>query len=168
MQHALLFAAAAAQASAAKEVVDLNPLSLIVNASGVVMVVVWFLIFTAVSVWFIAVLKLMQLSRWARADRLFEQEVAHTADADELFAAATRHPNAASARVLLAMQKRRDQPYALEAAAKRAIVDEQKKASSLMSILASIGSASPFVGLFGTVWGIMDAFLRIGREKSAS
>jgi biopolymer transport protein TolQ len=37
-----------------------------------------------------------------------------------------------------------------------------------MPTLASIASASPFVGLFGTVWGIMDAFLRIGVEKSAS
>jgi biopolymer transport protein TolQ len=66
------------------------------------------------------------------------------------------------------MQKRRDNPAALEATAKRAIVDEQKRASTLMSLLASIGSASPFIGLFGTVWGIMDAFLRIGREKTAS
>jgi biopolymer transport protein TolQ len=37
-----------------------------------------------------------------------------------------------------------------------------------MSTLSSIAAASPFVGLFGTVWGIMDAFLRIGKEKSAS
>lgn len=37
-----------------------------------------------------------------------------------------------------------------------------------MPTLQSIASASPFIGLFGTVWGIMDAFLRIGVEKSAS
>jgi biopolymer transport protein TolQ len=37
-----------------------------------------------------------------------------------------------------------------------------------MPSLSSIASASPFIGLFGTVWGIMDAFLRIGVEKSAS
>src|SRR4051812_38262930 len=37
-----------------------------------------------------------------------------------------------------------------------------------MAPLSSIASAGPFVGLFGTVYGIMDAFLRIGREKSAS
>jgi biopolymer transport protein TolQ len=37
-----------------------------------------------------------------------------------------------------------------------------------MPTLSSIASASPFIGLFGTVWGIMDAFLRIGVEKSAS
>lgn len=37
-----------------------------------------------------------------------------------------------------------------------------------MPTLSSIASASPFVGLFGTVWGIMIAFQRIGTEKSAS
>ena len=37
-----------------------------------------------------------------------------------------------------------------------------------MPTLSSIASASPFIGLFGTVWGIMVAFLRIGVEKSAS
>ena len=52
--------------------------------------------------------------------------------------------------------------------AKRAVVDEEQRASTLMGILASIGSAGPFIGLFGTVWGIMDAFLRIGKEKTAS
>src|SRR6185436_5863829 len=52
--------------------------------------------------------------------------------------------------------------------AKRAIANEQQRASSLMPTLGSIASSSPFIGLFGTVWGIMDAFLRIGVEKSAS
>jgi biopolymer transport protein ExbB len=35
-------------------------------------------------------------------------------------------------------------------------------------MLASIGSTSPFVGLFGTVWGIMHALQDIGQAKSAS
>ena len=51
---------------------------------------------------------------------------------------------------------------------RRAIVVEQQRASALMPTLQSIAAASPFIGLFGTVWGIMDAFLRIGVEKSAS
>jgi biopolymer transport protein TolQ len=54
------------------------------------------------------------------------------------------------------------------AVGRRAIVVEQQRASALMPTLQSIASASPFIGLFGTVWGIMDAFLRIGVEKSAS
>jgi len=52
--------------------------------------------------------------------------------------------------------------------AKRALATEQQRVTTLMPTLSSIAAASPFVGLFGTVWGIMQAFLRIGVEKSAS
>ncbi|MFQ6109886.1 MAG: protein TolQ [Candidatus Aminicenantales bacterium] len=38
----------------------------------------------------------------------------------------------------------------------------------MMSFLATTGSVTPFIGLFGTVWGIMDAFNRIGIVRSAS
>ena len=37
-----------------------------------------------------------------------------------------------------------------------------------MSVLASIGSVSPFVGLFGTVWGIMNSFTSIAESKNTS
>jgi len=37
-----------------------------------------------------------------------------------------------------------------------------------MTSLSSIASSSPFIGLFGTVWGIMNAFIKIGVAKSAS
>jgi biopolymer transport protein TolQ len=56
----------------------------------------------------------------------------------------------------------------LRAISERALVDERARATTLMSTLGSIAAASPFIGLFGTVYGIMDAFVRIGQEKSAS
>ncbi len=56
----------------------------------------------------------------------------------------------------------------LRAIADRAIVTERTRANHLLSLLGSIAAASPFIGLFGTVYGIMDAFIRIGQEKSAS
>src|SRR5438045_3334455 len=49
-----------------------------------------------------------------------------------------------------------------------AIATEQQRTMALMPTLSSIASAAPFIGLFGTVWGLMDALLRIGVEKSAS
>jgi len=45
---------------------------------------------------------------------------------------------------------------------------ERKKLESYLSLLAIIASASPFIGLFGTVWGIMGAFEGIARSGSAS
>ncbi len=38
----------------------------------------------------------------------------------------------------------------------------------MMSFLATTGSITPFIGLFGTVWGIMDAFNKIGIARTAS
>jgi biopolymer transport protein TolQ len=148
--------------------VELDPVSLVLNASGPVFVVVWLLVIAAVLVWFVGLLKLLQLRRWARAEDRFEIDAAAAEDGDHLFEIARHHEDAPGARVVLALEKRRDQPHILESVAKRAIVEEQKHASSMLSLLASIGSASPFIGLFGTVYGIMDAFLRIGKEKSAS
>jgi len=45
---------------------------------------------------------------------------------------------------------------------------EVAKMEKLMSFLATTGSVSPFIGLFGTVWGIMDTFLNIGVTRSTS
>lgn len=48
-------------------------------------------------------------------------------------------------------------------------IDEQKEdLSTQMSILASVGSTAPFVGLFGTVWGIMNSFQCIAMSKNTS
>ena len=146
----------------------LDPISLVLNATGPVFVVVWALVAAAVVVWMITALKLLQISRLSRAERRFEAESSQAVDADQLFALSRRHADAPGARVVLEIARRAGTQPLIEAAAKRAIVTEQQRAGSLMATLSSIASAGPFVGLFGTVYGIMDAFLRIGQEKSAS
>jgi biopolymer transport protein TolQ len=49
-----------------------------------------------------------------------------------------------------------------------AAAEEVRRAESGMSWLATTGSVSPFIGLFGTVWGIIDAFSGLGTAGSAS
>jgi biopolymer transport protein ExbB len=56
----------------------------------------------------------------------------------------------------------------LERSLRQQISRERKDLEQGLSMLASIGSTSPFVGLFGTVWGIMHALQDIGQAKSAS
>jgi biopolymer transport protein TolQ len=51
---------------------------------------------------------------------------------------------------------------------RRAAASEVTHLESWMSLLGTIGSTSPFIGLFGTVYGIMDAFLSIGNQQSAN
>lgn len=148
--------------------IKLDPVSLVLEASGPVLVVVWLLIAASVLVWVIAILKVLQLGRLSSAETNFEREADQAADAEQLFALAGRHKEAPGARVVIELSKRTGDSRFLESVAKRAVVAESKRAGTLMPTLSSIAAASPFVGLFGTVYGIMDAFLRIGQSKSAS
>lgn len=45
---------------------------------------------------------------------------------------------------------------------------EVDKLESNLSFFATVGSVSPYIGLFGTVWGIMNAFIAIGQQKQAT
>jgi biopolymer transport protein TolQ len=56
----------------------------------------------------------------------------------------------------------------LKRAVRKAQFLESDRLSSSISILATTGSATPFIGLFGTVWGIMASFQNIGMRGSAS
>jgi biopolymer transport protein TolQ len=150
------------------QAIKLDPLSLVLHASGPIFVVVWSLVAASLLVWVIAVLKLLQVSRLSAAERRFEAEAVQAQSADQLFALSRRHGEAPGARVVQEIARRSGGPPVIAAAAKRALVGEHQRAGSLMPTLSSIAAAGPFDGLFGTVYGIMDAFLRIGQEKSAS
>ena len=56
----------------------------------------------------------------------------------------------------------------VERALRRAQTKEMTDLESMVSFLATTGSTAPFVGLFGTVWGIMNSFINIGASSSAS
>jgi biopolymer transport protein TolQ len=148
--------------------VKLDPVSLVTHAEGPIFFVVWSLVTAAFLVWVIAVLKILQVRRLAAAEHRFESEAVQATSADQLFALSRQHLDAPGARVVLEIARRSGGEKIFAAAAKRAMVTEQQRAGSLMPTLSSIAAAAPFVGLFGTVYGIMDAFLRIGQEKSAS
>ena len=59
------------------------------------------------------------------------------------------------------MHEKMDDSSNVERALVRARVSEQTKLENLLPFLATTGSAAPFIGLFGTVWGIMEAFLSL-------
>lgn len=148
--------------------VNLDVVSLVVHASGPVFLVFWGLVVMAAAVWIIAVMKFLQLGRMRSSLHRFEKDAFNTVDAGQLFGVAQAHGDAPGSRVVMALSRRGGGTKLLESVAKRAIVAEQQRAGSLMTVLGSIASSAPFIGLFGTVYGILDAFLRIGREKSAS
>ena len=56
----------------------------------------------------------------------------------------------------------------IERSLRRSTIAEMTVLEGLTPFLATVGSAAPFIGLFGTVWGIMDAFRNIGSKGSAN
>jgi len=159
-------------ATAAADPKGLDIIGLVLNASGVVWAVLAILATASLAVWLIWFLKTAQIGRLTTTHRAFEKASTGIERSSDLIALAIQHKNAPGARVVLELAKRHHQRHLsselLMAVAKRAIASEQQRTMALMPTLSSIASASPFIGLFGTVYGIMEAFIRIGVEKSAS
>jgi biopolymer transport protein TolQ len=158
--------------AAAPKAPALDPIQLVLGASGVVLVVLSLLAVASVLVWLIWFLKTAQLGRLRSAERNFELEAETAEHAKDLIAMAFKHKDAPGAHIVVELSKRHHHrglsAELLTAVAKRALATEQQRVTTLLPTLSSIAAASPFIGLFGTVWGIMQAFLRIGVEKSAS
>jgi len=150
------------------EVKSLNAIDSMLHASGVEFALFWVLVLMAVAAWAIAILKVLQIGRMRGALHAFEKEVFNFVEAKDLFVVAQRNSGSPGARIVLALSRRGGSEKILESIAKRALVVEQQRANRLMTVLASIAASAPFVGLLGTVYGIMEAFQQIGVQKSAS
>jgi len=146
--------------------------ALVQEASGPGLVVLIALAAASILVWVIWFAKWLQLERLQKTQRRFEKACNQAARGADLLEIGHSMKSAPGATVVRALHGRIDDVNLtqdlLVATAKRAITIEEQRAMALMPSLTSIASASPFIGLFGTVWGIMIAFQRIGAEKSAS
>ena len=96
---------------------------------------------------------------------------------DAYRAARSSHREVALARILVAgyHEATKERPHAAEAAAqsirvdrvlRSAVAEEGRRLERKLPFLAITGSTAPFIGLFGTVWGIMRSFQDIGALKS--
>jgi biopolymer transport protein TolQ len=149
--------------------VKLDLVGLFSHAAWPVKLTIGLLIGCSLFVWMIAVLKLLQLMRLRLSERDFDKRASNASSLAELFDVARRH-GSPGARILgqLYLRGAGAQLDRLRAIADRAVVAEGQSARTLMWLLAFIAAAAPFIGLFGTVYGIMDAFIRIGAAKTAS
>jgi len=151
---------------------DLSILHLVLNASWVVQAVMLLLVVVSVSSWSAIFRKLFALRRVKSLNEDFEREFWSGTSLNELFAAATKNARAAGpmerifASGMREYQKLRERRITdaatLMDGARRAMrasfQREMDVVETNLSFLASVGSVSPYVGLFGTVWGIMHAF----------
>ncbi len=157
-------------------------------SSSIAHAALWILLAFSVASWALIVLKGLQAVRAGRADRRFDRSLREAADLDSaarlIGAAAGEGPKsgptsgpksnvaAAFLRALTSAPSAHEQtPHGkdlCERVLAQRIRKERRAAESGLAVLASIGATAPFVGLFGTVFGIIHALTAISHRASAS
>ncbi|MCJ0762796.1 protein TolQ [Variovorax terrae] len=151
---------------------ELSILHLALNASWVVQLVMLLLLAVSVASWAAIFRKLFALKRVKSLNDDFEREFWSGTSLNDLFSAAAQNAKLAGpmerifASGMREYQKLRERRIAdagtlLDGARRAMRASYQRELDAVesnLSFLASVGSVSPYVGLFGTVWGIMHAF----------
>ena len=161
---------------------EFSIVKLLLDASWVVQAVVLLLLFVSLMSWTAIFRKLLSLGDVARLNDEFEREFWSGKSLQELFAAAQQNAKlsgpmerifASGMREYQKLRERRitDSGLLMDGArrAMRASLQREMDAiESNLSMLASVGSVSPYVGLFGTVWGIMHAFTGLAQMQQVT
>ena len=150
------------------------------NADLIVKLVMVGLLVASVMVWAIAIEKLFLYSRTRRAMDSFEQAFWSGQSLEELYRALASRPSHSMAALFVAAMREwkrsiEGQPRSfaglqmrIEKVMEVTIQREIGRLERHLLVLATVGSAGPFVGLFGTVWGIMTSFRAIAGQQSTS
>jgi biopolymer transport protein TolQ len=161
---------------------DLTILSMIVNASIVVKVVMALLVLASMLSWTYIFMKLFAIRRARSQADAFEREFWGGTDLVGLYqrAASGRHPAVGMERIFEAGFKEFLKLKGRAGSDVTALLDGARRAmkatyqremdvlESHLSFLATVGSVSPYIGLFGTVWGIMNAFRGLSNVAQAT
>jgi biopolymer transport protein TolQ len=151
---------------------DMSIVSLVLHASFVVQIVMVILMSISVASWAAIFRKITAIKRIQNLNDEFERVFWSGTSLNELFAAASQNAKlagpmerifASGMREYQKLRERRitDAGTLLDGARRAMRASFQREmdaAESQLAFLASVGSVSPYVGLFGTVWGIMHAF----------
>lgn len=161
---------------------DLSLLGLFLQADWVVKSVMLMLLLASVWVWAIVFEKVVSLRRANRAAAAFEDRFWSGGALDELYDAEGAHPThpmaavfgaamgewRRSAQVVGADMTRGSVRERVDRAVTVTVSREMDRMERWMVFLASVGSTAPFIGLFGTVWGIMRSFSAIAISKNTN
>ena len=150
-------------------------------------VMITLLIFSVIS-WWIIIAKQLLFMRTRKASVQFLESFWESKTLNEAFASAREHSKSPEAGVFISGyselnkirsgregQPRKETLYTqlavmdnLKRSVRKAQLIESDRLQRSLAFLATTGSATPFIGLFGTVWGILTAFQEIGARGSAS
>ena len=160
---------------------EMSLFSLVTRASFLVQVVMMILLSASMLSWVIIVLKYKVL-KLARAEAVrFEDQFWSGINLSDLYQQVKRKSDdlqgiakifEAGFAEFVRTHKNKTNPEMMLASVQRsmkvAVAREEDSLDSHLSLLATIGSISPYIGLFGTVWGIMRSFIALGAVEHAS
>ena len=167
---------------------------MVLNAGPVVQMVLLLLVMFSISSWAIILIKYRYMRRAFRESALFIEFFWKSRDLTDAFAKSKQLQGSPVARIFrvpyLELRKlSKQEPVAdadqrsaergslgtrsggidnVKRALRRAINTETTRMTQMVPFLATTGNTTPFIGLFGTVWGIMNSFHGIGQMGSAS
>ena len=159
---------------------DLSIVSLVLHASLVVQIVMAGLALVSLASWTVIFGKLFGLRHVRGSNEDFEREFWSGRSLTEMNQAVSTKPDSApmerifasGMREFLKLREKRLEAGAQLDGARRAMrasfQREMDVIESNLSFLASVGSVSPYVGLFGTVWGIMHAFVGLSNLQQVT
>jgi biopolymer transport protein TolQ len=161
---------------------NINIFKIIAEADIVVQLILLLLVFFSVFSWAIIIYKSKTLKSAFRQSDRFLEAFRRSKSLAEVNEAAKRLRGSPLAIIFLAGNKELayqsktknedgwtgEKTESLNRALLKASNTEVSRLEKMMFFLATTGSVSPFIGLFGTVWGIMISFIRIGAMRSAS
>jgi biopolymer transport protein TolQ len=157
----------------------LDPVRLFLDADIVVQVVMAGLLLASIWVWMIIVSFGLRMGAVRKRSREYEQGFWEARDVDA-FHKQNGSRDIAAARVAGAALgewrrstkgpkiDREGTRARLAQAMEASVADEAERLADRLNFLATVGSVAPFVGLFGTVWGIMNSFFMIGAQQNSS
>ncbi len=161
---------------------DMSILSLVMDASFAVQVVLFILLAASFASWSIIFTKRRLIRRTKAACDDFEASFWSGGDLNTLYRAASRQKGGSIGMASIfeagfrefnrVTQQGGVEPDKIVDECRRAMrvsqMREVDKLEESLATLATIGSTSPYVGLFGTVWGIMNSFRALGNVQSAT
>ncbi len=156
-------------------------IELVLDASIVVQAVMLLLLFMSLVVWAIAFSKWYQIRVAYKATRQFMKNYHNTSDLTQFYRddQLSNHHGKGVSHIFLEGFKEflrlksqgvdvQDMMSAIQRMMSVAFSKEAEILEKRLSILATIGSSAPYIGLFGTVWGVMHAFQALGGMQNAT
>jgi biopolymer transport protein TolQ len=160
---------------------DLSILGLFLNASLIVQAIMVFLLLLSIASWGVIIERSRSLGYTLKKGYLFEKHFWSGLDLNKFYSDLTRNQNLVGMELIfVAGYKEFERLRQQSGAGPQAIMDGTHRsmrivyaraideAESRLSFLATTGSTTPYVGLFGTVWGIMNSFIALGSVKQAT